>query len=244
MLDTATATISLSDNYQAHRLDMPFPVPSDIGQWLLSHQLFAEGNDFTSGWAENPKYVGNSFLRQMWLGNEGRCTQGATQLSAWIITQDLKPVGIVAWLRTDTPEGIPRTWIDDVPTNASHYPKQRIPAAILGHLMCYQKADHRGKGLIKQILTGITPELETLAEQSKSQGNMPLVVANDATHKIMDQLTDIPLVEEMDLCRKLRADVWQLWTKVHMYPEWNDARGSYLVDPQPWPRPAPKRKMR
>lgn len=243
MLHTASDISSLRHGYQAHRMDIPFPVPAEIGQWLLAHQLFAQGNDFTSDWAkDNPDYKGNSFMKNLWMGVEGRASQDATRLSVYILSKDNHPVGIVAWLRTDTPEGAPRIWIDDVPNNASHYPKQRIPAAILGHLMCYQKRGHRGKGLIKDTINLFMHELSLLAIHAKEEGNMPLVVANDATHNIMNALTHIPLVEEMDVCQKLRRDVWHMWRELRMRQKDSDPRSWFLVEPQPWPKPT--RRMR
>lgn len=216
-------------------MDVPLGKRSKEGDHLIIHGLFAQGNDFTTPFAERKDYQGNSLLLQLWQGYEGRATDGAKGLKVWELSNEEGPQGVIAWLHTHTAEEpFPVVACGEVPRQSNHLPKQRIPIAPLGHVMCFLKAPFRGQGIMQDaLLHHVVPELVNLAHLAREQSVMPVVAANDACHSLLGKLTSLPLVEHFTPCLALRAQVWRYHMDLRMHPEDPPAQSAFIVEPQP-----------
>ena len=236
MRDEPTLVFEQGD-LAVRRIDCAFPIPPELGQHLLSHGVYATGNDFTNYFAEsNPDYQGNSLLRQLWEGYEGRATEGVEHTTLWLVEQEGTPQGVVVWLRTDQADGTPTRHVDEVPTHPNHHPKARLPCAPLGKVMCYLDKSLRGQGVIRRIMAeGVVPELDVLARTAHAAGAMPFVSSTDATTALLRPLTDVPVVEHFTDCRALREDLWRYRRDVRMHPEDPGRHAKFVVEPEPIP---------
>lgn len=228
--------------YRIRHLDIEGDIPAPLGEWLCEHELYSSGNDFTNSWAKDPDYQGNSVLKSIWSGKPSRKMEGMIGIGLWLITHDDTPVGIAAWAKTTTSTQVPLTWIDEVPSHMNHHPKKRLPVALLGHVMCYLKQEHRGQGLMKMALKQMLPDINTLSCQAKYQGLMPFLAASDATHCLMEHLTDTPLVDTMHMSRKLRQDIWSKWNELHMFHKEDSPQADFLVKAETWVNPNVRKK--
>lgn len=244
MLERFTPDFPLDHGYHAYRLDTPMPIPGEIGEWLLSEELYSRGNDFTNAWSQDPAYIGESSLKKIWQGRHSRKLEGANIARLWVIAREGEIAGVISWAGALDGDNPVRTWIDEVPPHPNHNPKRKLPVAFLGHVMCFQKKEHRGQGLVKHCLSRIAPEIEALARKARSQGDMPFVAASDAVHKLLGDLTDVPVLEEISTNQKGRADVWRKWTSLRMFPEDENPQADFLVPAHPWVKPGglPKRR--
>lgn len=220
--------------YRVRHLDIDGDIPATLGKWLLEHELYSSGNDFTNSWAEDPDYKGNSVLKSIWSGNPSRKMEGMVGMGLWLITKGDSPVGVAAWAKTTTCAQVPLTWVDEVPRHMNHHPKKRLPVGLLGHVMCYLKQEHRGLGLMKTALKQMAPSINAMACQAKYQGLMPFLAASDATHFLMEPLTDTPLADTMQMSRKLRQDIWSKWNELNMFHKEDSPQADFLVEPEPW----------
>lgn len=214
------------------------PMPTDVGRWLLEHKLYAEGNDFTNDYAQDdPDYVGKSLLKRFWQGEKNRVNLQATGMDLWVLAKDGIPHGVVAWMRTNTP-GDPFT-IVPTPENRSHpnhKPRAQIPAASLGAFMLYMRKEHRGAGLMRQVVTQfVAPEMLAQARQCRAQGGFPFIAAKDAAAALLESTTHVPLVDELSHCMARSSSIWDFWNQAAGWPELRTTHHEFLIPPVKMP---------
>ena len=242
MLERFAPIAVLNDCTTVHRLDVPLPVPADVGAWLIEHRLFAAGKDFTNPWVQHdPSYEGTSTLKKLWEGLPPE-TEAPEALRVWVLATEGRPTGVVVWRRRLQEADL--DWANEVPGHPSHHPKRRLPVAFLGHAMAYQIAAARGQGHVKAVVEGfLAPEVLAHAERVQALGAIPLLVANDAMKRILSDRTSVPLVEDGKVGHKVRVDVWSMHTRSRMYPEDPRPQDAWFVAPEPCPKPSPRRRM-
>ncbi len=235
MLDTVPLLATWPNGWTVHRVRTSSPVPHDLGQWLLAHKLYAEGNDFTSEWAQSdPTYEGNSMLRRFWRGEKNRVNLHAKGMDLWVLSKDGEPQGVVAWMRTTAP-GEP---FPIFPTKENVEPGQRarlqIPAANLGIFMTYLKKEHRGAGLIRRTVAHfVAPEILACARECRAHGGFPYVGAKDAAASILKGQTNVPVVDELSHSRERVDQIWDHWTVATRWAEQRTPQQEFLIPPQP-----------
>lgn len=245
MLDTLAPLTTWPNGWTVHRLTTPMPIPSDVGKWLLEHQLYAEGNDFTSDYAkEDPDYVGKSLLKRFWKGEKNRVNLQATAMDLWVLAKDGVPQGVVSWMRTDTPgEPFKILPTPEYRAHPNHKPREQIPAASLGAFMLYMKKEHRGAGLMRQtVMHFVAPEMLAIARQCRAQGGFPFIAAKDAAAALLEKTTHVPLVDELAPCMARDSSIWDFWTQAVCWPELRTTHHEFLMPPVKLPVKARKKQ--
>jgi hypothetical protein len=235
---------SLPD-FQIWKTRVPYPLPSDLGRWLIENKLFASGNDFTSPRFQDPTQMGTSLLNSLWRGDPMRLTKDINGLDLLIISHSEGPCGVAAWLHGHYEQEPLHYVINDLPSHPLHRPKQAIDISHLGQVMVYLEKPYRGQGWMKQALKQWAPEWDLLAGKSRDQGKMPVLAAVDATVNLVRETTTLPVVSHLDLCQRLQRDVWGLWRESSMYHSEEWIHEPWIVAPQnlvKTPRTRPRMK--
>lgn len=234
------------DDHQIYRARVSYPLTNDIGQWLIEHELFASGNDFTGERFEDPNAIGISRLKRVWGNEDMKTTEGANGLDLLLMVHNNKPVGIAAWLHTHHEQNPLLLDIPHLPDHPLHKPKKAMDAVMLGQVMVYLKKAYRGQGWVKKALEhNWVNEWHTWAAWSQGQGRLPLLTAVDASANMIEQISSVPCVADMTLCQRLRRQTWRLWedSLIHSGFEWPFHK--WMINPRSLEPPKPQRmKMR
>lgn len=231
MLDAFERCSAWPGSWHVHRKTFPLPVPRDLGQWLLDHRLFSQGNDFTSPLAENPSYVGISTLRAMWAGQEAMELSSADTVRLWVLSQHGQPQGVAAWVHSS--EGPEPLEIHEPTSHPNHHAKRSLPAAHLGGLMVFLKAEHRGQGLVQRTLQAhVLPEVLVAARKARQGQRMPFIAASDATVCLWESVAHVPVVPHLAMCLQARRTMWDYLRQARMFPERPLPFREFLVTPQ------------
>lgn len=206
-----------------------------VGMWLIEHQLYSQGNDFTSELARSPGHVGNSTLLKLWGGKESGLEDIHDKADIWVLMRKGKPHGVITWFHQSDPQ---KEWFAQNPDHPRHNPKLMVPVGRVGYVMAFMKQEARGKGLVrKTLLQHVLPHVLDLAKHVRSNHAIPLLGAGDGMYGIMERYTDLPLTSHMRYCVAMRSDVWSVVRERRMYPERVDPVDKYLVNPVPWVKP-------
>lgn len=213
-------------------------VADQVGAWLLTHELYSQGNDFTSEDAKTPGHVGNSTLRSLWKGSPTTCEEGMDTIELYLLLKKGAPCGVIAWVRPEQPQ---EHWFDKRPDHPNHHPKWRVPVGRLGNLMAYLTPDIRGKGICRQVVRDLVmPRVRAEAQRHRQQGRIPLVGAADAMNSLVNDLGDLPVTPYLGLCRAMEDDLWRVIERQRMAPERRVREWGWLVERQACPRARPK----
>lgn len=243
MLDTFDHCSAWPDAWHVHRQALPLPVPPAVGQWLLEHELFSQGNDFTSPMADRPNYVGTSTFKTMWTGQSAMEFSDADALRLWVLSQHGQPKGVVAWCHSA--QGPTTMDIDEPTSHPNHRSKRSLATVHLGGLMVFLKAPHRGQGLIRRTLQAhVLPEVLVAARKARQEKRMPFIAASDATVCLWEGVSHVPIVSHLVMCRQVRQTVWDYHQQARMFPERKLPFREFLVAPQALTVAAPPRKRR
>ena len=243
MLDVFERCSAWPGSWHVHRKTFPLPLPRDVGQWLLEHELFSKGNDFTSPLAETPSYVGTSTLRALWAGQEALEFSTADTVRLWVLSQHGQPQGVVVW--THSSQGPAALEIHEPTSHPNHHPKRTLPTAHLGGLMVFLKAPHRGQGLVQRTLQAhVLPEVLVAARKARQGDRMPFIAASDATVCLWEGVAHVPVVPHLAMCLQARRMLWDYHQQSRMFPERPLPFREFLVPPQPLiAEPPRKRRM-
>ncbi len=193
---------------------------------MIQHNLYASGNDFTSEWAQdNPDYKGRSTLKRLWENTTQLCDGFNDQLDIFVIATNNDICGVVVWLKpTNISDGYQN--MDEVRNNISHKPRKSIATCHLGQLMAYIKPQYRQKGWVKGVVIHLNNCFTDLAQQARTAGKMPIICGKDACAHILKATTQLPVVTDLNMCLRLRQDIWSVWVssllekKNNINPEW------------------------
>lgn len=217
-------------------------LPQELGQWLIEHNLYAVGNDFTSERAqEDPQYQGRSTLKRLW-ENTQLCDGVNNQLNIFVIATDNDICGVVVWLKpSNTSDGHQN--MDEVRNNILHKPRKSIAVCHLGQLMAYVKPQYRQKGWIKGVFSHLNTCFTNLAQQAHTVGKMPIICGQDACAHILKATTQLPVVTDLNMCLRLRQDIWSIWTS-SLLEKKSNINQKWIVPPHLLRIPRPKKEVK
>ena len=237
-IKNATLAGSIED-LEIRKLALPIEhLSSEIGPYLLEHNLYSQGNDFTSEDAKAPGHIGNSTMKALWKGEATQSDEQMAQADIYLLLRKRQPVGVVIWL---SPDPITEQPFVKHPKNMRHHPKQQLAVARMGNLMAYLHPPLRGQGIcrfvVKQLLL---PQLVRRASEQHSLGRIPLVGAADGMHTLFTSLSDIPTTQHLSYCLAMTDDVWRMVERQKMNPERTFKESRWLVPARACPQKKPR----
>lgn len=206
------------------------------GPRLEAAGLYAQGNDFTNGFAAHEGYVGSSYLLRRWQG-QSKGHPNWTHATLWVLHDpEAGPVGVVLWEHGD--KTLRRL---DIPSGSNRRARWEVDVVDLGGVSSFMASSHRQQGHMKRLFHDhVSPDINgQAASWHAAHAAWPYVAAQDATSQLLTTTgCTVEQIEFFRPCRNLDPRVARDAEAAYFHGPYNGCRSPYA--PKLLSKPEPK----